>query len=197
MLLSHDDGSGIRAEQGHGHPASASPIQRDDATHPRSQLSMCVYEHGDYLFCALCNSGRNCRSFDINALLSVLLWTEAGTWPPGIVARYLQHPHRDIKLDPVLRGISHFRSRQQDSQFDLFIQLARYNSGASEQSCGFWVPWTCVMRNPHWAAKLSKRWCPKNIQQNLRHSKDGGEALKGRPRRMCMFKDDKALSLKL
>ena len=193
MLLSHNDGGGIRAEQGHGHPAGPSPFQRNDATHSRPQLSICVYEHGDYLFCALCNSRRNGRPFDINTLLSVLLWTEAGAWPPGIVARYLQHPHRDIKLDPVLRSISHYRSRQEDSQFDLFIQLARFNSPASEQGCGFWLPWACAMRNPLWAAKLNKRWRPRDIHQNLKKRKDGGESLKGRPRRLGLLKDNRGL----
>ena len=184
MLLSDSDGSGICTEQRHGDTASTSLGERDDSSNARAQFSLCVHEHGESLFCALCDQDRNSRSFSVDALLSVLLWTEASRWPPGLVKRYLQHPLRNISLDPVLRGISHYCSRQQDSQFDLFVQLARYNSGATEKSCGVWVPWTCIMRNPQWSSKLNKRWCPKEIQHSLKMSKDRGESMVGRPRRV-------------
>ena len=105
-------------------------------------------------------------------------------WPPELLTQYLKHPYRNVELDPVLKGISHYRSADDDKHLELFVQLARYNSSSGEKSCGFWVPWACVMRNPNWVGKLNNRWCPKEIKQRLQKTQGSKNEIPQRPRRL-------------
>lgn len=80
------------------------------------------------------------------------------------------HTEREPELDPLLCALTHYRRRGPGADFEILVTLARarYTEGcASGASAPFWVPWTLLVRNAAWRARLEARWSVWDAQRAL------------------------------